>query len=72
MAISYTNGRWKSIDKRKTHTSNEVKQRYRAKTYKQYALNLRYDTDGDLIDRIEAEKSKGFATSEAIKNLLRQ
>lgn len=61
-----------SIEKRKTHTSNEVKQRYRVKTYKQYALLLRYDTDGDLIDQIEAEKKKGHNTSAAIKNLLRQ
>ena len=61
-----------SIEKRKTRTSNEVKQRYRVKTYKQYALSLRYDTDGDLIDQIEAEKKKGHTTSAAIKNLLRQ
>ncbi len=61
-----------SIEKRKTRTSNEVKQRYRVKTYKQYALSLRYDTDGDLIEQIEAEKKKGHNTSAAIKNLLRQ
>ena len=57
--------------KRKTHTSNEVKKRYNDKTYQQYALKLRKLEDADLIARIEAEKAKGFGTTEAIKRLLK-
>lgn len=57
--------------KRKTHTSSEVKKRYNDKTYKAYTLNLRKCEDADLIARIEAEKEKGFGTTEAIKRLLK-
>ena len=57
--------------KRKTHTSTEVKKRYNDKTYKSYSLNLRKLEDADLIARIEAEKAKGFGTTEAIKRLLK-
>ena len=66
--------RCKSIDdqkKRKTYTSNEVKARYNAKTYKQYAIKLRKDSDQDIIEKIEAERAQGLGTSEAIKKLIR-
>lgn len=66
--------RCKSIDdqkKRKTHTSNEVKARYNAKTYKRYALVLRKDSDQDIIEMIEAERAQGLGTGEAIKKLIR-
>lgn len=58
--------------KRKTTTSNEVKKRYNDKTYQQYAVKLRKDTDMDIIEAIEAEKCNGYTTSEAIKNLIRK
>lgn len=60
-----------SGSKRKTYTSNEVKNRYREKTYVQYLLSLRKEDDAELIARIEAEKAKGFGTTEAIKNLIK-
>ena len=52
-------------------TSNEVKHRYNSKTYRQYAIKLRYDTDHDLIDRIEELKEQGIQTTEAIKQLIK-
>lgn len=58
--------------KRKTHTSSEVKTRYNKKTYQQYALKLRKTEDAATIEKIEAEKAKGYSTSEAIKNLINQ
>ena len=66
--------RCKSIDdqkKRKTHTSNEVKARYNAKTYQRLVLSLRKDKDQDIIEKIEAERAQGLGTSEAIKKLIR-
>lgn len=57
--------------KRKTRTSNEVKKRYNDKTYKQYAIKLRYDTDGPLIQAIERLKEQGISTTEAIKIALK-
>ena len=35
--------------KRKTYTSSEVKMRYMKKTYAQYAVKLRRDSDQDVI-----------------------
>lgn len=59
------------MEKRKTRTSTEVKARWNAKTYKQYTVSFRKDTDADVIERIEAEREKGLSASEAIKNLIR-
>ena len=56
--------------KRKTFTSSAVKKRYNNKTYKSYTLTLRKIEDAQIIEKIEAEKAKGFQTSEAIKNLI--
>ncbi len=58
--------------KRKTFTSSAVKKRYNDKTYKSYKLSLRKVEDAELIELIEAEKAKGFQTSEAIKNLIKK
>ncbi len=44
--------------KRKTHTSSEVKQRWKAKTYKAYQVNLRKDEDAELIEFVESLKGK--------------
>ena len=57
---------------RKTTTSTEVKKRYNDKTYERYAIALRKIEDADIIELIEAEKAKGFQTTEAIKNLIRR
>lgn len=56
--------------KTKTKTSNEVKARYNSKTYQQYGLKLRKVEDAATIEKIEAEKAKGYTTSEAIKRLI--
>lgn len=60
------------IKKRKTHTSNEVKLRYKKKVYKNYNVSLRKVEDAEIIKLIEDEKSKGFGTTEAIKNLIKR
>ena len=50
-------------------TSSEVKARWMAKAYKKYIANLRYDTDKELIDFMEANKgSKG--TTQIIREAL--
>ena len=52
----------KSIASRKTTTSTEVKNRWNAKTYKRYTVNLRKDEDADLIDYIEKHKDSQSIT----------
>lgn len=42
----------------KTHTSTEVKNRWKKKAYKIYQVSLRYDTDKELIDFIENNKER--------------
>ena len=39
-------------------TSSEVKERWKAKTYRRYSVNLRKDEDKDLIDWIEKNREK--------------
>ena len=39
-------------------TSSEIKNRWNAKTYKRYTVNLRKDEDADLIKFVEREKQK--------------
>lgn len=58
----------------KTKTSTEVKNRWNAKTYQRYTVNLRKDEDADLI-RFVDEHREEFGTSdifragvEALKN----
>lgn len=58
--------------KRKTVTSNEVKLRYKQKTYVQYVANFRREEDADLINMIETEKAKGMGTTDAFRSLLRK
>lgn len=58
--------------KRKTVTSSEVKTRYNQKTYAQYSIKLRYDSDQDVIDAIEKLKDEGINTSAAIIQLIRK
>ncbi len=47
---------------RKTFTSTEVKNRWKKANYKIYQLNLRYDTDADLIAYVESHKEKDGTT----------
>lgn len=49
-----------------------MKARYNKKTYQQYAFKLRKVEDADLIAIIEAERSKGHSTSDAIRNLIQR
>jgi hypothetical protein len=58
--------------KRKTATSSEVKMRYNSKTYKHYGIDLRYDTDSDIIEAVEKLKSNGLSTKQAIAQLIRK
>ena len=59
----------KSIAKRKTTTSSEVKARWNAKTYKAYHVYLRKEEDAALIDYVESQKqAKG--TTEIFREAL--
>lgn len=42
----------------KTHTSTEVKNRWKKKAYKLYQVSLRYDSDQSLIEFIENNKER--------------
>lgn len=44
--------------KRKTTTSTEVKNRWNAKTYQRYTVNLRKDEDADLIAAVDRLKDQ--------------
>lgn len=46
------------MQRRKTTTSTEVKNRWKAKTYKTYAANLRKDEDAAMIDWIEKHRDQ--------------
>jgi hypothetical protein len=50
-------------------TSSEVKQRWKDKAYKRYTSYLRYDTDQEIIDFIEANKEK-IGTSNLFRDAL--
>lgn len=58
--------------KRKTHTSSEVKARYNNKTYVQYGVKFRKADDADVIDYVESEKRKGKNTSDIFKEAIRR
>lgn len=47
---------------RKTTTSSEVKMRWMKANYKRYQVQLRLDTDKDLIDFIESNKEQHGTT----------
>lgn len=49
-----------------SYTSSEVKNRWNKANYRQYTVNLRYDTDKDIIDYIEANKER-FGTTEIFR-----
>ena len=52
-----------------TRPSKEVVARSQAKIYKRYHITLRKDSDTDLIDQIEAGKSKGLSPSAVVREL---
>ena len=53
---------------RKTTTSNEVKQRWKNKTYKAYQVNLRKEEDADLIEFVEGlRKSDKIGTTDIFR-----
>ena len=56
--------------KRKTHTSTAVKNRYNAKTYRQFSFKLRNVEDSELIAEIEALRADGMSDSALIKAIL--
>ena len=49
-----------------SYTSSEVKKRWLDANYKRYQVNLRYDTDQDIIAYIEANKER-FGTTEIFR-----
>lgn len=51
---------------RKTTTSTEVKNRWNAKTYKRYQVQLRKDDDADLIAWIDQNKEQ-YGTTELFR-----
>ena len=52
-----------------SYTSSEVKKRWMDANYKRYQVNLRYDTDQEIIDYIEANKER-FGTTEIFRQAL--
>ena len=55
----------------KTHTSTEVKNRWKQKAYKIYQISLRYDTDSELIEFIEGNKER-IGTTQMFREALEQ
>ena len=49
-----------------SYTSTEVKQRWIDNNYKRITVNLRYDTDKEIIDYIEQHKEQ-FGTTEIFR-----
>ena len=49
-----------------SYTSLEVKKRWMDANYKSYRANIRYDTDQEIIDYIEANKER-FGTTEIFR-----
>lgn len=46
------------MEKRKTHTSSTVKNRYNRKTYRQYIISARPDGDQDIIAKLDSVPNK--------------
>lgn len=49
--------------------SKEVYARYHAKTYRRYNINLRLDSDQQLINYIDRQKAAGIMPTETIRQL---
>lgn len=59
-----------SNDKKyKTHTSTEVKERHIYKTYVRAQINLRKDSDGDLIDYLDKRRVEGVFATDVFREL---
>lgn len=53
-------------------TSTEVKTRWKKANYAEYHVNLRKDTDSDLIALVERKKHNGATTTEVFREALQQ
>lgn len=76
LALDYKSERGlKSIANRKTTTSTEVKSRWMRENYKTYRVNLRYDTDQEIINYMEQRKDLEGVTPiirEALENYIKK
>ena len=52
-----------------SYTSSEVKNAWKQRNYKQYNVNLKLDTDKEIIDYIEANKER-FGTTEIFRAVM--
>ena len=52
-----------------SYTSSEVKNAWKQRNYKRYEINLRFDTDEEIIDYIEQHKEQ-FGTTEIFRQAL--
>lgn len=60
-------------NKRKTVTSSEVKRRWIVANYRPYTVNLRYDTDTELIDFVEKVRTEeNIGVTEVFRNAIAQ
>lgn len=60
--------RGKQMAKRKTYTSQEVKERWKKKAYERFSVSFRKDTDQKIIDYIKREREK-VGTTEIFRNV---
>lgn len=61
-------------EKKKQSTSYDVIRRWRDKNYKQITIQLRYDTDADILDFIEEHKAEYGVTPlfrDAMKQMIK-
>ena len=58
-----------SEEKRKTHTSTEVKRRYNQKTYSQIIISVKKDTATKFRNKCE---EKGISYSEVLKKAIEE
>ena len=52
-------------------TSSEVKNRWNRKTYKQYTISLRHDTDEDIIELLD-EAKEDIGVTELVRRAIRE
>lgn len=53
-------------------TSSEVKARWKKANYAEYHVNLRKDTDSELIALVERRKHNGESTTEVFRDALQK
>jgi hypothetical protein len=67
--MEYRIGGDNMASKKPSYTTYEQRKAWMDKAYKRYNINLRYDTDEDLIDFIEANKDR-VGTTQIIREAL--